>query len=140
MGNPHINRARRRFFKITCSAAVAVAGAGCGSPVPPDIGHIGRYLAGLLRHPEAAAKLGGRYIHADPSVGGLSPEQITLLILEHAGMDAPGASLAEIGQSVKARVRRDFVDEDVLVVEGWLLARTEVLLCALVYLRRDVDS
>jgi len=135
---------RRTFIKYAlCATATASIGPGCGSDRPPSLKEITRYLAGLLRHPEAAGQLGRKYIEIDSAVKSLSLEQLTKMVLQDIGLDnmkEPDTRLEEIGKMLTNKVRQDFADETVVIVDGWLLSKTEARLCALLHLYRNSNS
>jgi hypothetical protein len=139
-----VPQSRRTFIRNVLSAtAAAFVGPGCGVFGPPGIEEIGHYLAGLIRHPQAAADIGSSVLQTDAAIRSMSPEQLTALILRETGLgdvDRLEVSLDEIGRILKKRVRQDFADETVVTVNGWLLSQTEARLCALVKLQRSAES
>lgn len=135
--NGVINSVTRRGFVATLlSAVAAVLVPGCSIGGPPGPEELVRYLADLLRHHESAVQLGRSYVESDPAYGALSAEQWAAMVLQSIGMDINIPATIELGKiqdQVSRRVRKDFSDETVVLVDGWLLARTEVRLCALVF-------
>jgi hypothetical protein len=135
-----VPQSRRTFIRNVLSAtAAAFVGPGCGVFGPPGIEEIGHYLAGLIRHPQAAADIGSSVLQTDAAIRSMSPEQLTALILRETGLGDVDR-LDEIGRILKKRVRQDFADETVVTVNGWLLSQTEARLCALVKLQRSAES
>ena len=135
-----VPQSRRTFIRNVLSAtAAAFVGPGCGFFGPPGIEEIGHYLAGLIRHPQAAADIGSSVLQTDAAIRSMSPEQLTALILRETGLGDVDR-LDEIGRILKKRVRQDFADETVVTVNGWLLSQTEARLCALVKLQRSAES
>jgi hypothetical protein len=124
-------------------AAAAVAGPGCSGSSDRDVSEIARYLTALMRHPQEAAEIGDAYVKLDATVGPLSSSQLTELILQESGLGSSAelsVSLDEVGARIKDKVHQDFLDERVVEVNGWLLSRTEAMLCALVRLQRSGAS
>ena len=131
------------MVSLLCMTAAAVAGPGCSGSSSPDHARIARYLTGLVRHPEAAARIGGVYVKSDATTQLLSYRELTELILRESGLgtvDKLAVGLDEIGERVKERVHQDFLDERVVEIDGWLLSRTEVMLCTLVHLQQTGAS
>ena len=87
-------------------------------------------LVSVLAHPRAAERLGTLYLE-------IFPEERSLDQL----VDAIDASLAGNGRSapsatglvarLRARIRRDFEEDRVRIIDGWLLSVTELRLAAL---------
>ena len=100
----------------------ALAPSGAGAPVDVD----SRGLAGRLRDPEAARALGLAYLSEHP--GERDPGFLHAVTLKGAG-EGPRAV-----RWLRARCRDDFSRGDTVRIDGWVLARTECRLCALVAL------
>ena len=96
--------------------------------VPESRWHIRRVLAALLNAELAPQRVGHRYL-------ALHPEEIDIdrLWTTLAGLPLP----SHIDQ-LKARLaqlrRRDFERGEIVIVDGWILARTEARACALLTL------
>lgn len=76
------------------------------------------------RTERAAARVGRAYLRRHPE------EARTAELRRHLRelpLDAP----RELGSRARTRIREDFACGQVVQVEGWLLSRTEVRLCAL---------
>jgi hypothetical protein len=99
----------------------------------------------VIPAPRSARVLGERYLAAVPE-----ERDVVLLMrtLEAAVGETdsgfPGATgsgrrvelldSARLRQSLKQRIRRDFQHDDIVQLDGWVLARTECRLCALAVL------
>jgi len=95
-----------------------------GAAAPADLPE--RDLASRLRNPDAARELGNRYL-------GLHPEERDLAFLRAATLARAGEGAPSI-DALHARCRDDFQRGDTVVIDRWVLARTEGRLCALVAL------
>lgn len=73
---------------------------------------------------EGARAIGRAYLEGEP--GERDPAQLAARLAESLGGGAPWSR-----DDVLARVRRDYDEERVVLVRGWLLSRTEARLCAL---------
>jgi hypothetical protein len=102
--------------------ALAMGGALASAEADAGSEQAGRALAAGLRDPGAARALGLRYLS-------LHPEERDVAFLHAATL--AGARGVE---ALRARCREDFRRGDTLLIERWLLARTECRLCALVAL------
>jgi hypothetical protein len=85
-------------------------------------------LRGLIRHREGAIQLGRSYLSAHPSEASRAA-----LVRQLAGPIAP-ASSERAARGVGTRIREDYAIGHTVVVEGWVLSRTEARLYALVAL------
>ena len=114
-------------------AACPPVGAGAAAGRPEAI----RRLLGVLGERESAAIVGRRYLEGCPA----EADMVWLLAtIERRLRRATGlASLppieriddARLTRYVTAAVSRDFEDDRMTAVEGWLLAETEARICAL---------
>lgn len=116
---------RRTVVSALALAAVMAALPGAGA------GH--RLLAqapgafGLWRNRAAARAIGRRYLT-------VRPEEADAAYLARQLFGEDGAtprSFAEMRDAVGAARDRDFAQGDTVLVDGWLLARSEARLCAL---------
>lgn len=95
---------------------------GGATPVGPS----GLDLAARLRDPDAARALGFRYLEQ-------RPDERDLSFLHAATLAGAGEGRRSV-ESLRARFRDDFRRGDTVLIDGWVLARTECRLCALVAL------
>ncbi len=114
----------RRLFLLLAATAAAVWGgpvrAGFrATPEPaPAAG-----LAGAFRHPESAIAIGRRYLSRYPD----DTRPVALAQdLHRVGTGDPAAARLEL----RARVRDDFERGDTVLLDGWVLARSECRACA----------
>jgi hypothetical protein len=84
----------------------------------------------LFESPGEAAFLGGLYLAAAP--GEADPARLQRVLGLDAARDRAGG--ADALERLRARHRADFAEGDVVVLQGWLLSRTELRMCALVQL------
>ena len=89
-------------------------------------------IAMALSDGRYAGKLGRVYLDEFPADRDLT-RLIDLLFPDLARRPAPVQATA-LAESLAKRVRQDFVDGNVVSLEGWLLARTEARICALLAL------
>ena len=106
--------------------ALALGGALAPSADAPAAGASGRALAARLRDPAAARALGAVYLSQHP-------EERDLAFL-HAATLAGAGEGAQGVRALRARCRDDFQRGDTVLIERWVLTRTECRLCALVAL------
>jgi hypothetical protein len=108
----------RRTFLLTAGGAAAVA-----ATTRLELGHLRaervRRRAGRLQNARGAIDLGIEYLTRVPGDD------------DEAGLIARLTAI-----DIDEQIRRDFVGGDVLSMGGWLLARTELRLCALAALER----
>jgi hypothetical protein len=82
-------------------------------------------LARLFRHPESARVVGAAYLRLVREEADV--EQLAALLEAELG-EAEGAALE---RRLAAQQRADFGAGRTVVVEGWILSRTEARVCAL---------
>ena len=99
---------------------------------------LGASLVALFRHTSAAAEVGRAYLAQSPHEA--NAERILAAV---AGGGSPGsarpakwrsASGGELLELIRQQIADDVAREDVAIVEGWVLSRTEGRLCGLVFL------
>ncbi len=127
---------RRTVLKLAASSALVTTmsalSIGCGRKV--DLKRIAQRMIATLNHPDKARELGSLYLAETPGMEKLSVEALTAQVLEILKLDPRAMadeSLDALDARLREQVRRDFVNEDVVTLRGWMLSRTELLLCAL---------
>ncbi|NOZ09924.1 MAG: hypothetical protein GXP09_02585 [Gammaproteobacteria bacterium] len=91
-------------------------------------------MIGVLNHINKAREIGAIYIDQTPGIRQLSAEQLTEKLLLMLALDPKYISteiLDSLDTRLRKQVRQDFVDENVQIVNGWMLSKTELALCAL---------
>jgi hypothetical protein len=97
----------------------------------PDRGGLTTALMNLLADPKGAAKLGQEW-----RAHGAAPRQTDAIAASIGKRLAPlGWQLdgkpEDLRQALAARINQDFIENDMIAIGGWLLARTAADLCAL---------
>ena len=122
----------RRRLLIAAAAIVGAAAAGPSALLPLIERMTSADAAGLLRglitHRESAAQLGRTYLDAHPNEA-----RRAALMRQLAGPIAL-TSAERAAREVATRVRADYAMGRTVVIEGWVLSRTEARLYALVAL------
>jgi hypothetical protein len=92
-------------------------------------------LVDLFEDPAAARAIGEAYLFQ--SATGLTAPAVLSLLSEKLGplLRRRKQTREEIGAIVTDRIRLDFAQGDCVKLDGWVLSRTEVNLCALAALR-----
>jgi hypothetical protein len=83
-------------------------------------------LVGIFREPASARAIGRAYLRQAPE----EADAARLLALIHPG-DCAALSASELRRAVAARQRADFAAGRTVLLDGWVLSRTEARLCAL---------
>ncbi len=78
----------------------------------------------LFTNPDSAIYLGQKYLERH---GGLSDAGRNAISI---GLGLTGGNTLSLNFA-QSRIREDFLHGDTILLNGWILARTEVLLCAL---------
>jgi hypothetical protein len=98
-----------------------------GNPSPGDakledwLRHLG---ADVLGNGAALGRIGGLYLDANP--GESNRRRLTQLL--------SGEETTEVGLTLIQNIARNWVDHDVVVVDGWVMARAEARICAVLHL------
>ena len=137
MNLPAAAYSRRDILKFATSATLATIlpalSAGCGL-FKPDLETIAERMIEVLNHPDKAREIGAMYIAKTPGEQQLSFEQLTedlLTILKLKPDNISEETLTSLDSRISQQVRQDFVDENVVIVDSWMLSRTELLICML---------
>lgn len=143
MKYPSVTCSRRRFLKLaTLSPAIAVfpvLSVGCSRNEDPLETHAQRMI-GLLNHPEKARELGEMYHSQETEFQQHSYEEMTRELLNTLGIDPEFISehtLMTLEDRIRERVRLDILEENMVIVKGWMLSKTEIMLCLLAYISAD---
>ena len=128
---------RSAWVAIAGAASVAIAGTVARALVPTRSMTTGERLAALVPHPEAAARVGRAALAAgavEPDVRGLLAG-LRAVVPDLAGVLRVGSD-DEVRAALDVARREDFAGraEGLTRVEGWVVARTEARVCALVAL------
>jgi hypothetical protein len=119
----------RRAILAALAAAVAAVStrAGWASHGPAiEAFEPGRLLSDL----EGARAIGTRYLQQSPDEA--RPEILARCLFPGtAGAACGPAALDRLRQALDEQRRRDFTAGDTVLIDGWILARTEARLCAL---------
>lgn len=114
--------------------AFAASAATIGSPLPgaasdQKVERAFAVIGDLTREHQSAIAVGRRYLEAHPE------ERDPLVLLTLLGFDLTSA--ASIRATVRARSRADFASGDIVILDGWVLARTESRAFALMVLAEE---
>jgi hypothetical protein len=122
----HLNPERRALLM----AAVAFVGAASFAAWSSERVHRTRWLSRIARFDSASAALGRHYLHEHPTE--------SLAVLEQELLGSPAT---DVTGDVRHRLSRlndaDYADGNLVVLDGWLVTRTEARLLALVALYVD---
>jgi|GEM_PF-3095749 len=137
-------KSRRAFLKtgIFITGAVAI-GTGLNYAIRPDTQSIASILTHYLDYPDLAIQLGSSLIENEPGLAQLTIEQMTELALQDVGLQKDQLTyyslLTNIDNYRKA-IHKDFDVENIVLVDGWVISRTEGHLCALLYLYENANG
>ena len=128
---------RRTFLKATAASTLVTTlsayTTGCNL-FSAEMDKVGKKMTDLLNHPVEARELGQEYIESIPGFEKLSPEQLTRRLLGVLNIDPENISkdvMNILHTSLRQQIRQDFVDESVVILNGFMLSNTEMMLCAL---------
>jgi hypothetical protein len=113
---------RPRISRRAVSAALLFA----LTPRAASAGGPREMVVSLFSHLPSARAIGAAYLRSSPA---------NTLDAETLAASLPAAaSVADLRLAIAARVRDDFANARVAMVDGWMLSVTEARLCALAYL------
>jgi hypothetical protein len=123
MPDAHGPLGRRTFLAHAAAAAVAWAGSVPAALRPLAEPTPGAGLALAFKHRQSAIAIGRRYLSRYP--GDRQPRVLARGLGQAGAGDAAAARAA-----LRARVRDDFGRGDTVLLDGWVLARSECRACA----------
>jgi len=131
-------KSRRSFLKTgIILSGTALVGASLTFSFNPSNKFIARQLTGYLQYHHLANVIGDSVIRNDTNLQGLSLQQMIDLVLEEAGLGRSDVSLFSLFNQLETfrnAAREDFMNENIILVDGWVLSSTEAHLCALLHL------
>jgi hypothetical protein len=124
-----MRRGRRRFLWSLAGVAGCALGGGIFWWRQATRAGILERLTAPLSGSAAAQRLGTLYLerYPDESV----PERLASLVLEDVDASALSAGPEDVAAAFRTRTARDFDEGRVVEVDGWILSRTELRVCAL---------
>lgn len=134
----------RRHFLAVLGAAVVPLVPGLlpelATHVWPTRGGVGARLVALLTHASSAAAVGRAYLAQSPHEAGA--DRLVAAITSgwtgtSAGVGWQFASEPELLELVRLQIVDDFAREEVAILDGWIVSRTEARLCGLVHLATE---
>lgn len=131
---------KRSFIKCSFTLLVSTLTAtGCGI-LSVDLNTVAKHLVELLRHRDQANKLGKLYLTKHPTLQSETLADVTRVVLSTISLhedDLSYFSLKKLEPLIAQRVRQDFTEENIVIVDGWMLSHTEASLCVIAYLSKS---
>ena len=128
---------RRDILKLAASSTavtlLSAATSGCGL-WKSNLDQAAENMIELLDYPERAREIGAVHIARSAELQQLSYEQWTRQLLAILGIDPESLSkdtLSLLHSLLREQIHQDFVDENVVIVNRWMLSDTELKLCSL---------
>ena len=127
---------RRTFLNLASSTlftTMFAVSSGC-SLGKTKLEQIAERMIEVLNYPARARLIGLLYIDGLPDVRELTFEQWTKRLLNVLNLDPENISrevLRSLDARLRKQVRQDFVNEDVVIVRGFMFSSTEIMLCSL---------
>jgi hypothetical protein len=113
----------RRTFLIVAAATAASGAAARIALRPTPSPAPGAGLAGAFRHRDSAVAIGRRYLDRYPD----DTQPVVLASgLQRVGTGDPAVARA----ALRTQVQQDFARSDTVLLDGWVLARSECRACA----------
>jgi len=91
----------------------------------------------IFPHPESAIVIGKKYLQCASCEANV--ELLTKLIVSNPLPipTEPEGEVDKIRNILRKKIRRDFLEDRVVTLDGWILSLTEVRLCSLVVMKTD---
>lgn len=125
----------RRQFSIAATALAAFPTVAATSHAVATPGRsFDSELARLFSTPQHAIDIGRRYLELNPD----KADRRALLNDLFGRSATSSTSRSSLTDLVSRWLERDFRDGVVVVLDGWILARAEASLCALLYLQQGI--
>lgn len=128
-----MKRDRKSIDRRGLLAAVAAAAAAALLPKPAAAALQATLARRIARVGAEASEVGARYLRAEPTEADLAALEARLAERLHAARGGLPMRLAEAA-------RADFRRGDVVLVDGWVLSRTEARVCAVAHLIESGES
>jgi lipid A disaccharide synthetase len=130
-------KSRRRFLitGIFTGGAILV-GAGLNYKYKPRSRIIARQLISYLKTIHLANIIGASLITNEKYLQGLSLDQLIDRTLDDVNLTRSDFSLLKLSSQLNSfqnQVRKDFANEKIVLVNGWVLSVTEAHLCAVLH-------
>jgi len=128
---------RRDILKLAASSTAVTllsgVSSGCGL-WKSDLEQAAENMIELLDYPERAREIGAVHIARSEELQQLSYEQWTRQLLAIFGIDPENISkdtMSSLHSQLREKIHQDFIDENVVIVNRWMLSDTELKLCSL---------
>ncbi|MEE9562008.1 MAG: hypothetical protein V3W50_02945 [Thermoanaerobaculia bacterium] len=130
-----VQTSRREFLYLLTAMLGTSAAGGLGCALPRDSKATAGELTDFIELREAWATIGRVYLETDPADGSL--DALTDRLMSDLDWGRVPAKLETLQQGLVERIQTEFRDDEMERVEGWMLAPTEVRLCALIALLQE---
>ena len=114
---------RRRFLALASATSAALALPATALPGPAAQRVSGAGLALAFKHQASAIAIGRRYLERFPQ----DPEHEVLAAVRSLGGETDPAA---VRSALHARIKQDFARGDTVMLDGWVLSRSECRACA----------
>ena len=125
---------------LALSGSTTVRANALGTERAADSSAAAERLLEVYHRPESAAQIGLAYLKAGPQTQ--SADEMVNAVVARLGVSPrlDAMTNAELKDGIALAVRDDFAAMRTIEVDGWILAETEVRLCALTALLGDVGQ
>lgn len=123
---------RREFLYLLTAVLGTSAAGGLGCALPRDSQATAKELTDFVELRDAWATIGQAYLDTGPADGTI--DALTDRLMSDLDWGRVPGNLETLQQGLVERIQTEFRDEEMERVEGWMLAPTEVRLCALIAL------
>ena len=124
---------RREFIALGGSALALAGSISCQAARILGNGRLERRLGQIYEYiPQSARAIGHAYLEATPEEGTIDMIVSAIIQSNRAGRHGfDRKSDADILVSLKNQISEDFISDNVIQLNGWVLSRTEARLCAI---------
>lgn len=131
------NQSRRKLLKLGTTSIISITSlfnSGCDFLDNEKIS-IEQKLIRPLNHLKRAKEIGEIYKSQNKSINALSTAQLTTKLIQRLNLNPEELEILseeKLTTQLGKKIRTDFIEEDVIIVDTWMFSKTELLLCALV--------
>ena len=133
--NPNAGVSRREFLARAAALGLPLLFwqriPGLWRETPPSSQPAAERLAGLLSQRQSARVVGAAYLEAAPSEARVGSLVDAIAASLEGGASALRVEERELRGLLANRVERDFKEDAIVCLRGWILSRTEARLCGL---------
>jgi len=128
---PYLLNRRHFVGAALCQAVLSTAPA--SATVGNNLDYVRKILRSAMPNQRAACIVGARVLETQPQLGNEAKNQLKKLYWEAANKGPKfERNRAAVSRVLQDQIDRDFLADNIILVDGWVMARSEAIFCAVV--------